>query len=156
MPINKTISNEIDLFNRTSPIECFKLNIISVYCVLVLVLGVTFNTMLLKVFAQHKKLRTSINMIIIVLTITNLFGSISEMSFVIPSNWYCRLVNFSFSTSPVTYNITFCSEQMDIWQNRLLRIRRHHVFRRQFTDISHVSSFRWEVLKKQKPKYVFC
>jgi len=81
---------KIDSFNQTSPIECYKLKIISAYCVLVLILSLTFNSLLLKVFYQHKKLRTSINMIIIALTFINLFGSILEMMFVIPSNWYCR------------------------------------------------------------------
>ena len=83
-------NKKIDFYNQTSPVECYKLKIISVYCVIVLILSLTLNSLLLKVFYQNKKLRTSINTTIIALTFTNLVGSILEMMFVIPSNWYCR------------------------------------------------------------------
>ncbi len=83
-------NKKIDFYNETSPVECYKLKIISVYCFLVLILSLVLNSLLLKVFYQNKKLRTSINTSIIALTFTNLVGSILEMMFVIPSNWYCR------------------------------------------------------------------
>jgi hypothetical protein len=82
--------SKLSKFGMTSPIECYKLNIIAVYCMILLVLSLIFNTMLIIIFARHKKLRTPLNMFILTLTILNLFGSIIEFSFVIPSNLACR------------------------------------------------------------------
>ena len=90
-------SNQTDLFSRQSPISCYKLNMLSAYCFLILILSLIFNTMLLRVFHLYKRLRTSINVIIIVLTYLNLIGSIIEMPFVILSNYYCRLVFKTFT-----------------------------------------------------------
>ncbi len=88
-------SNQTDRFNKESPIPCYKLKIISGYCVIVFILCLVFNSLLLRVFLLYKYLRTSINHIIIVLTLVNLLGSIIEMSFVILSNYNCRLIFYS-------------------------------------------------------------
>lgn len=87
---NKT--NICDYFGRQSPIEPFKLKIIAFYCTILLILSLIFNTSLLVIFLKYKKLRTSLNMFILTLTAIHLFGSISEFSFVIPSNWYGRWI----------------------------------------------------------------
>lgn len=47
------------LFNQTSPIECYKLNIIACFCILILILSLFFNFSLLIIFARFKKLRTN-------------------------------------------------------------------------------------------------
>lgn len=88
----ENLSSEIDFFERLSPIECYKLNIIACYCIILLVLSVTFNSLLLLIFFRHKKLRNSLNMLIITITFLNLIGSLSEFSFVIPSNFQCRWI----------------------------------------------------------------
>lgn len=80
----------VALFERLSPVECYKLNIIACYCIILLVLSVTFNSTLLLIFYRYKKLRTSLNMFIMSITFLNLIGSLSEFSFVIPSNFFCR------------------------------------------------------------------
>ena len=63
---------------------------ISMYCVVLLLLSLFFNISLLVVFGKHKKLRSTLNMFIIAITILNLVGSISELSFVIPTNMKCK------------------------------------------------------------------
>ena len=85
--MNSTI---IDEFGQISPIACIKLKFIAGYCVVLLTLSLVFNTTLIFIFISHKKLRTTLNMFVLTLTILNLFGSIFEFGFVIPSNWSCR------------------------------------------------------------------
>ncbi len=63
---------------------------ISMYCVVLLCLSMFFNLALLVVFGRNKKLRSALNMFIMAITILNLFGSISELSFVIPTNMKCK------------------------------------------------------------------
>jgi hypothetical protein len=84
--------NHTDLFNKESPIQCYKLKIISGYYVVVLILALIFNWLLLREFFLNKKLRTSINLITIALTFCNLIGSIGGMTFAIWSNFRCRLI----------------------------------------------------------------
>ena len=82
--------NETNMFDRESPIECYKLNIIAVYCIILFLTCIIYNLLLLLIFYKHKKLRTNLNIFIIALTILNLFGAVSQFIFVIPSNLYCR------------------------------------------------------------------
>ena len=79
-----------DSFSLESPIECYKLNIISFYCAILLLISIVINTSLLWVFYRYDDLRTSFNRFIIVLTFFNLIGSLTELPFVIVSNFYCK------------------------------------------------------------------
>ena len=83
-------SSKIQNFNRPSPIECYKLQLIGVYCILMLMLAVCFNSLLLLVFVRYKSLRTMMNMFVLTNTLLNLVGSILEFSLVIPSNFACK------------------------------------------------------------------
>lgn len=93
---NGTLNETLNLFNQKSPIDCYKLNMVAVYCICVLILSVIFNTALLLMFAKYKTLRTNLNLFIITLTLFNLFGSVIQFFFVIPSNFYCRFVQTIF------------------------------------------------------------
>lgn len=84
-------SHPIDRFNTTSPVECYKLNILAVYCMILFALSLIFNSLLLWIFFRHKELRSNLNMLIIALTALNLFASCIEFPFVITSNLKCRL-----------------------------------------------------------------
>lgn len=87
------ISNETASFSyygRMSPVECYKLNMIAVYCIVLFILSVLFNFSLVLIFARYKEMRTNLNMFVFTLTILNLIGTISELSLVIPSNMYCK------------------------------------------------------------------
>ena len=77
-------------YNLKSPVECYKLYIIAIYCLILLILSVVFNTLLLIIFIRHRKLRTPLNMYILTNTVLNLVGSLLEFVFVIPSNLACR------------------------------------------------------------------
>nr|QVK45896.1 G protein-coupled receptor [Proales similis] len=81
---------DIDLYSRPSPVDCWKLNLVAVYCVVLFALSVTFNSLLLWIFFRYKELRSPVNTFIIAITILNLVGSMSEFPFVITSNLYCR------------------------------------------------------------------
>lgn len=84
------LNNSILYEDRQSPVDCFKLNVIALYCMIILVISIKFNSLLLTVFMKYKSLRTNINMFIIVLTLLNLVVSILEFSFIIPANLKCR------------------------------------------------------------------
>jgi hypothetical protein len=71
---------------KSSPINSKILYTIGVYLCFVFVLCIFINAILLSVYARFKKLRTSLNKLIIVLTVINLFGSI-QFPFVIHSNF---------------------------------------------------------------------
>ena len=71
---------------KISPINSKILYTIGVYLCFVFVLCIFINGILLTVFARFKKLRTSLNKLIIVLTAINLFGSV-QFPFVIHSNF---------------------------------------------------------------------
>ena len=75
--------------NEESPIEKQILNAIGVYLVIVFILCVFLNTLLLVIFARFKKMRTTLNKLILVMTAFNLFGSI-QFPFVIQSNFIHR------------------------------------------------------------------
>jgi hypothetical protein len=69
-----------------SPINSKILHTIGVYLIAVFLLCIFINALLLTIFARFKKLRTSLNKLIFVLTAINLFGSI-QFPFVILSNF---------------------------------------------------------------------
>ena len=82
-------------FEKESPIACFKLQIIASYFILLLILSLIANSLLLAVFAKYRCLRTNLNLLVMTLTALNLFTSIIEFSFVIPSNIQCRFVTLA-------------------------------------------------------------
>jgi hypothetical protein len=71
---------------------CLKLNIVSLYCILLFVFVFIVNSLLLIVFYRNKKLRSPLNMFIIAITILNLFGAVLELPIVIVSNYFCEWV----------------------------------------------------------------
>lgn len=66
-------------------IDGLTLKIVGSFLILSLILNVVLNSTLLLVFYRYRKLRTPVNMLIIVTTIFNLFGSV-QFPFVIYSN----------------------------------------------------------------------
>jgi len=90
--LNLTYNETASIFDRESPIECYKLNMIAVYCIILFLACIGYNLLLLLIFYKHKKLRTKLNIFIIALTILNLFGALTQFIFVIPSNLYCRWI----------------------------------------------------------------
>ncbi len=98
----KNLSVPIDPYDLESPVECYKLQILGVFCILLTLAGIVFNSILLYVCACKKDMRKSINSFMIAITVLNLFGCIFEMPFIIVSNFKCRYV---FSNT----NIKLCS-----------------------------------------------
>ena len=91
MTMSANITDIIDPFGGIpSPIDCWKLNIIAAFVSLLLFLSVSFNSTLLWVFYSFKELRTPLNVFVIVLTAFNLFGSMSEFTFIITTNFACK------------------------------------------------------------------
>ena len=79
-------------FGLPSPVQCYQLKLIGLYCTALFVLSVFFNSVLLLTFCKHSELRTPLNTFIIALASLNLFGSITELPFIIVSNFYCRYI----------------------------------------------------------------
>lgn len=90
------LSNVTELIDRfggiQSPIECWKLNIAAMFIVCMLFLSVSANSTLLFTFYKYKDLRTPLNVFVMAMTTINLFGSISEFTYIIVSNFSCRWV----------------------------------------------------------------
>ncbi|CAF1118971.1 unnamed protein product, partial [Brachionus calyciflorus] len=72
-----------------SPIDCNKLKIVAVLCVVLMILSVTFNSILLSIFFTRKEFRSPLNLIMIILTLFNLIGSLTELPIVIATSYAC-------------------------------------------------------------------
>lgn len=89
-PFVSNVTEEFDPYCRKSPVECHKLQLLGVFCICVAVGGVFFNSLLLYVTLRHKDMRSSLNALMIALSVVNLFGSLVEMPFIIISNLKCK------------------------------------------------------------------
>ncbi|CAF0955798.1 unnamed protein product [Brachionus calyciflorus] len=94
---NNTTSRFIDKYSLESPVECYKLKIVGVYCIILFVFSTFFNGALLWAFIKNKSLRTSINIFIIALAVFNLFGTLVELPFIILSNLNCKWIFGEFA-----------------------------------------------------------
>ncbi len=76
---------------------CFQLQILGVVCLCLGLCGIMFNSVLLYICLCRKEMRNSINSFMIVLTFLNLVGCLTEMPFIVISNFSCRyfLLNFN-------------------------------------------------------------
>jgi hypothetical protein len=82
---NTTIDVYFDPYGFISPVSCDKLHLIGIYCIIVMVLGIVFNSTILAVFLRYKEMRTPLNTLVGALTLLNLIGSFLEFPFVIIS-----------------------------------------------------------------------
>ena len=85
-----TARNITDPYSRVSPVACWKLNLVSIYYMLLFLSSILVNCALLLSFVRIKKLRTPMNLFVIVFTGLSLIGSLSQAPFVILSNYYCK------------------------------------------------------------------
>ena len=80
------------ILTKESPIECYKLRVVSINCIILFALSLLFNSFLLIIFLIKKQLQKPSNIFIFTLTLFNLIGSIGEFPFVIVSSLYCKQV----------------------------------------------------------------
>lgn len=90
--LDNTTNRLLDKYSLEPPVECFKLNLIGIFCIILFVLSAFFNSILLWTFIRNKSLRTSLNIFIIALTCCNLLGTLIELPFVIVSNLKCQWI----------------------------------------------------------------
>ena len=88
--VNLSSGGVDDPFGRVSPVACWKLNLIGVYCILLFSLSICVNGVLTFVFYRVKELRSMENMFFMCFTFLSLLASLTEAPFVIVSNFYCR------------------------------------------------------------------
>ncbi|RNA19352.1 melanopsin [Brachionus plicatilis] len=81
-----------DPFDVKSPVECYKLRIIAVYCLIIFFLSLTANSVLLWILIYFKELRNSMNAFMLALSVCNLIGSLIELPMVVISNFNCKWV----------------------------------------------------------------
>ena len=79
------MTNNAEIVQISIQIDGLTLKIVGSYLILSLILNVILNSTLLLVFYRYRKLRTPLNMLIIVTTIFNMFGSV-QFPFIIYSN----------------------------------------------------------------------
>lgn len=77
-----------------SPVSCGVLKFFTVYSMIMFSLSLSFNSLLLYAFIKNQKLRSPVNMFILALTVCNIFATLSEMQFIVPSTYLCRLDYF--------------------------------------------------------------
>ena len=73
-----------------SPVSCGVLKFFTVYALIMFTCSLIFNSLLLYAFIKNPALRSPVNMFILALTVCNLFATLSEMQFIIPSTFLCR------------------------------------------------------------------
>jgi hypothetical protein len=69
--------------------DCNTLKMIGVYMIIVFVLSILSNSILIWIFIVTKTLRKPTDILIISLTLSNLFGSLFFLPFIIISNFTC-------------------------------------------------------------------
>ena len=90
--MNWTLKNE----NVISPVNKHILTISVIYLILILFLCVILNRLLLVIYFKHKKIRTPLNQIIMIMTLFNLIGSI-QFPFLIDSFMLKKYAIFIFN-----------------------------------------------------------
>lgn len=84
-------SNQTKITTENNPlIECYKLNLVAIYCLIIFILSLILNSILLVIFYMYKEFRNTLNNFMITLITINLIGSILEFPLIILSNFYCR------------------------------------------------------------------
>lgn len=84
--VHRNVSN----FDALSPVECYKLNFLSIYYSLIMILSITLNISVILGLNSPKKLENSFDVSVYSLSILNLLGSMSELPVVILTNYNCR------------------------------------------------------------------
>lgn len=75
--------------NKTSPISGIILDIIGVYLIITFILCILLNATLIILFARIKRIRTSLNFLIFLMTVFNLIGALAFPT-VIHGHFYRR------------------------------------------------------------------
>lgn len=88
--MNDTTIEPFDLYYRPVAASCTALRLIGVYLLLLFVASAVFNSILLFVFIRHKEYKNSLNLYLCALVGLNLFGTITELPFIIISNLACE------------------------------------------------------------------
>jgi hypothetical protein len=84
------VPSTIDPFNLDPTASCEALQAIGIYCVLLFVFSLLFNSILLFLIIRHREYKNSLNMHMCALVGLNLFGTITELPWIIISNLKCR------------------------------------------------------------------
>ncbi|RNA28085.1 melanopsin [Brachionus plicatilis] len=79
-----------DPFEVEPTVECYKLQAIAIYCLIIFLLSLIANSVLLWILIYFKELRNSMNAFMLALTVCNLVGSLIEIPMVIISNFNCK------------------------------------------------------------------
>ena len=89
--MNWTLKNE----NLISPVNKHVLMVSGIYLILILLICIILNTLLLVIYCKHKKIRTSLNQIIMLMTLFNLIGSV-QFPFIIDSFFVKKYIIINF------------------------------------------------------------
>lgn len=80
----------IDFYNREPLAECSTLQILGGYCILLFISSLMLNGALMFLLIRQKEYKNSLNMYMCALIGLNLFGTITELPWIIISNFYCK------------------------------------------------------------------
>jgi heme A synthase len=80
-----------DPYSRDPIVECSILTHIGIYCVILLILSIILNIILIWILIKHRKqLLDSANVLILILSILNFLGSITELPLVGTAAFMCK------------------------------------------------------------------
>jgi hypothetical protein len=97
-----TIDPKVNMYSQEPVIECHKLKYISVYALVLFVTSLYFNITILYIFYKFKSLQTTLNMLIMSISVLNLAGTLIEFPILAITNYNCRYFNF-FSNLEITF-----------------------------------------------------
>lgn len=90
MSTNLSRNNDNEIYSLDPTVECYQLKIIGYYCVILFVTSFVSNTTFIITFLKNKSLLRPINIMILLLTISNLIGTLFQLPLVFVSAFSCK------------------------------------------------------------------
>ena len=84
-----TFENNI-IFDQISPVECYKLQVIGAFCMVLITLSTLSNGKLLHLFLKNKSLKSPINAVLFTICALNLLATLTELPLVAINCFSCR------------------------------------------------------------------
>ncbi len=82
--------NDEIAYDKISPVECYKLQIIGAFCMVLITLSTLSNTKFIYLFLKNKPLKSPMNALLFTISTLNLFATLTELPLVVINCFSCR------------------------------------------------------------------
>lgn len=96
-----------NIFEIQSPLDCDTLRILGLIHLVIFLVSIATNSFLLWTYCYHRQRSKSINLLVVIMTVLNLFGSLLESPFVVLSQLHCRWVFKPYSCTMTGFVMYF-------------------------------------------------